>query len=165
MGPQMWPLGRKKALSPDSPAWGRLWPSLAGQEPEAAGLGPAWARPGLPKLQKNIQHENEHILIVRTPFLIILDSLELSQWALQDYAEKHHSPTIYYNKKWGKVKPLSCKPEPSYLLQMKFGRGETNFVGKSMIVAILGNIWEQLRAKLSTHVCVDNFSRTNRQYF
>ena len=114
---------------------------------------------------ENVRHRKCNIFHIRTPFSIILDSLKSSQRALQDYAGKHHSPTIYYNNQWGKVKPLSCKPEPSYLLQMKFERGETNFVGKSMIVAILGNIWKQLRDKLSTHVCVDNFSRTNRQYF
>ena len=50
---------------------------------------PAWARPGarprLAKLQEHAQHENEHILIIQTPFLMFLGSLEPQQKALQEY--------------------------------------------------------------------------------
>ena len=58
------------------------------------------------------------IFHIQTPFSIILDSLESSQRALQYYADKHHSTTIYNKNKWGKVKPLFRKPEMLYLLQM-----------------------------------------------
>ena len=64
---------------------------------------------------KNFPREKCHNFHPRTPFSIILDSLESSQRAQQDYAEKHHSPTWYYKNKWGKVKPLSRKPETPYL--------------------------------------------------
>ena len=66
--------------------------------------GPAWARPGLAKLQKNIQHENEHILIIRTPFSMFLGSLESQRKALQEYTEKHHNTTSENKTKCGKVK-------------------------------------------------------------
>ena len=46
---------------------------------------------------ENVRHRKCNIFHIRTPFSIILDSLKSSQRALQDYAGKHHSPTIYYN--------------------------------------------------------------------
>ena len=60
---------------------------------------------------KNVPREKRNNFHPRTPFSIILDSLESSQRAQQDYAEKHHSPTRYYKNKWGKLKPLFCKPK------------------------------------------------------
>ena len=53
---------------------------------------PALARPRLAKLQEHTQHENEHILIIRTLIFMFLGSLETQQRDLQDEAKKHHSP-------------------------------------------------------------------------
>ena len=87
----------------------------AGRQPEASGLVPAWARPGRPDCLffsfsnfclKNTPRGKLHNFHPRTPFSIILDSLESSQRAQQEYAEKHHSPTRYHKNKWGKVKPF-----------------------------------------------------------
>ena len=72
--------GGKVAAPIAQPGWlgtrsGRPWPGL-----------------GWPNY-RTIQNEYEHILIIRTPFSMFLDSLESPQRALQDYAEKHHSPS------------------------------------------------------------------------
>ena len=39
------------------------------------------------------QNENRNNFFIQTPISIILGSLESQQRALQDYAEKHHSPS------------------------------------------------------------------------
>ena len=53
---------------------------------------------------------------------MILGSLESQRRALQDHAEKHHSPTMEDKTKWGKVRPLdkritdrTSKPKPQYV--------------------------------------------------
>ena len=56
--------------------------------------------------------------------------MESSQRALQDYTEKHHSPTIYCKTKWGKFESSSSQTEKPFLLQLKSERSKTNFVGK-----------------------------------
>ena len=45
------------------------------------------------KLQ-NEQYENGHIFCIRTPFSMILGSLDSQRKALQDHAEKHHCPSF-----------------------------------------------------------------------
>jgi hypothetical protein len=47
--------------------------------------------PALQNWQKH-QNENGNNLSIRTPFSMILGSLEPQQQALQLYEEKHHSP-------------------------------------------------------------------------
>ena len=90
------PLNRSPEIQPlcsdfASPAWGR-----------------PWARPGLgrPKNCINTQYENGHILIIRTPFLMFLVSLESQRRALQDHAQNHHSPTWKDKTKCRKVNLL-----------------------------------------------------------
>ena len=75
----------------------------------------------------------------RTPFSIILDSLESSHRAQQDYAEKHHSPRKYNKTKWGKIKTLFRKPKMPDLLQLKSELSKTNFVRKRMTNATFEN--------------------------
>ena len=41
---------------------------------------------------------------IKTPFFMILGSLDLQRKDLQDHAEKHHCPSRYYKSKWGKLK-------------------------------------------------------------
>ena len=45
------------------------------------------------KLQNN-RYEKKHNLIIRTPFSMILGSLESQRRVLQDHAEKHHCPSF-----------------------------------------------------------------------
>ena len=52
------------------------------------------------------RYENFNNFCIRTPFLMILGSLESQRRALQHHAEKHHSPTRKGKTKWGKVRPL-----------------------------------------------------------
>ena len=52
------------------------------------------------------QNENEHIFIIRTPFLMFLGSLESQRKDLQEYTEKHHSTTRENKTKCRKLKPL-----------------------------------------------------------
>ena len=103
------------------PAWPPRW---AGRPPEGPGRDPAWAghpasngpgdhpnRPALGRprpgqagrpffflfqisVLKINRNRNRNNFRIRTPFSIFLDSLESPQRALQEYAEKHHSPTI-----------------------------------------------------------------------
>ena len=44
------------------------------------------------KLQK-CKNESGHIFLIRTPFSMILGSLDSQQKALQDHVEKHHCPS------------------------------------------------------------------------
>ena len=43
---------------------------------------------------QKLQNENGHIFCIRTPFSMILGSLESSQRAQRDYAEKHHGQHV-----------------------------------------------------------------------
>ena len=63
---------------------------------------PAMGRPELPAItpvlpvngkQQNMQNENGHIFRIWTPFSMILGSLDSQRKALQEYTEKHHSPS------------------------------------------------------------------------
>ena len=51
--------------------------------------------PVLPVTEKPQKSKNEsgHIFRIRTPFLMILGSLDSQRKALQDHAEKHHCPS------------------------------------------------------------------------
>ena len=64
--------------------------------------------PVLPLDKKLSKHpnENDDILSIRTPFSMILGSLESQRRARQDHADKHHSPTMNHKTKCGTVKPL-----------------------------------------------------------
>ena len=74
-----------------------------------AGLGPGQA--GRPVsffsfsnfCLKNTPRGKLHNFHPRTPFSLILDSLEPSQRALQDCVEKHHSPTRYCKNKGERI--------------------------------------------------------------
>jgi hypothetical protein len=72
--------------------------------------------PESPALEKgrNSWNQNDHNLNIRTPFSMILGSLESQQLALQLYAEKHHSPIKEDKTKSWKVWPFfkdeSVKP-------------------------------------------------------
>ena len=68
---------------------------------------------------------------------MILDSLESQRRALQDHAEKHHSPTREDKTKWRKVKPLfkritgkPPKPKMQQVFHTKFIFGELVLVVK-----------------------------------
>ena len=97
----MEPLEGKNVLSRQSDLGPTLSPAWLGRDQRR----PALARPRLAKLQEHIQHENEHILIIRTPFSMFLGSLESQRKALQEFTEKHHNPTRENKTKWVKVKP------------------------------------------------------------
>ena len=97
-----------------------------------------------------------------TPFSIILDSLESSHRAQQDYVEKHHSPTRYCKNQRGKDQPLFRKPEMKYLLQMKSKWRETNFVEKRTTNATLVKI-KQVKEILQIIGREKPSARMNRQ--
>ena len=58
-----------------------------------------------PEFQKHT-YKKRDISYIRTPFSMFLSSLESPQRALQDHAEKHHSPTWEDKTKCRKVKPF-----------------------------------------------------------
>ena len=118
-------------------------------------------RPEIPALHKE-QNENGHIFCIRTPFSMILGSLESQRKALQDHDEKNHCPSWYYKSKWGKVKDPFCKPKKPNLLQMKSEWNKTNFVGKRTTNAILGN-GKQAMEILQRNGREKSSARMNRQ--
>ena len=99
-----------RAAKTGQPACGPAWAGWeAGYLPEPPGLvaglgwpggwppsrtGRPWSRPRLAwRPGTQLRHENFNIFFIRTPISMILGSLESQRRALQDYAEKHHSPS------------------------------------------------------------------------
>ena len=141
------------------------------QRPELPGAGISGPRAGISapgrnfrpseKLQ-NEQNEHGHIFCIRTPFSMILGSLDSQRKALQDHAEKHHCPLWYYKTKWGEFKSSFSQTEKPFLLQLKSERSKTNFVGQRTTKATFVN-GKQAKEILQRDERNKSSARMNRQ--
>ena len=105
------------------------------------------------------------------PFLMFLGSLETQRRALQNHAEKHHSPSCEeettrrefdLSKRTRRENLPFWKPEMPYLLQLKSERGKTNFVGKRTTKATFVK-GKQAMEILQWDERYKSFARMNRQ--
>ena len=112
LGPAREAAGSGTQQSEPAKAWPR--PSQREKEPTGHPRLPAWSRSeagpaGLPGPFfslflnfcpiKKVPRKKCNNFRIRTPFSIILDSLESSQRAQKKYVQKNHSPRIYYKNK------------------------------------------------------------------
>ena len=90
------PPERKKAKDLAKKAQMKIWAGYSG-----ARAGTSWGRNFRPpgrnfrptENKQKLQCENGHIFYIRTPFSMILGSLDSQRKTLQDHAEKHHCPS------------------------------------------------------------------------
>ena len=83
-------LSARLARAPEPVAVGPPGETPGPTGPGAGRAGGAAGRPGASPTEKQV-YENGDIFCIRTPFFMILGSLESQQRALQIYAYKHHS--------------------------------------------------------------------------
>ena len=81
-------LSQKTILGPDYP------PPVGPENPPPGKSAPFWAGLSAPPRLGNKQYGNYDNFCIRTLFLMFLGSLESAQRVQQEYAKKHHFPTM-----------------------------------------------------------------------